>query len=101
MAIPPLFARYFGAQLERTVEDWDAATLGAYQTDAVAELLAHVAANSPFYQRKFAAAGVSPSDFHAFDDLARFPFTTKDELRGDPWILQSMPRTEVRQVHTS
>jgi len=101
MAIPPLFARYFGAQLERTVEDWDAATLRAYQTDAVAELLAHVAANSPFYQRKFAEADVSPGDFHGLDDLAKFPFTAKDELRGDPWILRSVPRTDVRQVHTS
>jgi phenylacetate-CoA ligase len=34
---------------------------------------------SPFYRLKFEAAGVRPEDVRGFDDLARLPFTTRDE----------------------
>ncbi|MGA7610173.1 MAG: phenylacetate--CoA ligase, partial [Xanthobacteraceae bacterium] len=34
----------------------------------------------PHYRRKFDAAGVHPSDLKQLDDLARFPFTSKDDL---------------------
>ena len=37
---------------------------------------------SVFYQQKFAERGVQPSPLRALDDLSRFPFTEKSELRG-------------------
>ena len=43
--------------------------------------LDYLAKASPFYQRKLAAAGVGPADFRSLADLARFPFTEKQELR--------------------
>jgi phenylacetate-CoA ligase len=101
MANPPVLECYFGAHPDRALEDWDAATLREYQTAAVAELLDHVADKSPFYKQKFAAEDVRRRDFRSLDDLVKFPFTTKDELRGDPWLLLSVERSEVRQVHTS
>lgn len=36
---------------------------------------------SPFYRRKWEAAGVSPDTLRSLDDLARFPVVTKAELR--------------------
>ena len=43
--------------------------------------IAYVHAESPFYRRRFAAAGLRPSDIKTPEDLARLPFTTKAELR--------------------
>src|SRR5207247_1498318 len=36
---------------------------------------------SPFYRRKWDAAGVSPATLHSLDDLAKFPVVQKAELR--------------------
>ena len=48
------------------------------------------------------AAGAHPDDFDALDDLARFPFTTKQDLRdGYPFGLFAVPREQVVRVHAS
>ena len=106
---PGILRRYFGDAAAPPVEHWPDDRLRAYQTEAVAEQLAHVGANSPFYRAKFAQAGVRPDEFRGLEDLARFPFTTKDELRvgtrdgvrSDPWVLLAVPRDEVCLAHTS
>ncbi len=54
------------------------------------------------YQHKFAAAGLRPSDLRSLDDLARFPFTLKSDLREQyPFGLCSVPRSELRRIHAS
>jgi phenylacetate-CoA ligase len=40
----------------------------------------YVLENSPFYRRKFEAAGVTPRDIRSLEDVRRVPFTTKQEL---------------------
>ncbi|ANW16905.1 phenylacetate--CoA ligase PaaK [Streptomyces clavuligerus] len=54
------------------------------------------------YRRKFDAAGVAPGDCRTLADLARFPFTTKADLRdGYPFGMFAVPRSEVRRIHAS
>ncbi|PNY79943.1 AMP-binding protein [Deinococcus koreensis] len=56
----------------------------------------------PAYRDKFRAAGVAPGDLRALDDLARFPFTYKADLRdGYPLGLSCVPRGELRRIHAS
>ena len=98
---PALLEKYFGPDLRQRLDDFPVEKVRAYQCDAVAEQLDHVYRNNAFYLRKFDAAAVKPCDFRSLEDLSRFPFTTKDELRGDPWRLLSVPRQEVRLVHAS
>jgi phenylacetate-CoA ligase len=43
--------------------------------------LTYIYGRSSFYREKWEAAKVSPEDFRSLEDLARFPFTTKDDLR--------------------
>jgi phenylacetate-CoA ligase len=58
----------------------------------------HVAA----YRKKFAAAGVAPSDLRRLEDLARFPFTTKEDLRRNyPFGMFAVPASEIVRVHAS
>src|SRR5205809_4352033 len=62
----------------------------------------HAYDNVPQYQKKCAAAGAHPDDLKTLADLARFPFTTKQDLRdGYPFGLFAVPRTDVVRVHAS
>jgi phenylacetate-CoA ligase len=47
----------------------------------LATQLDYLFARSLFYKDKFRAAGIRRKDYRWLRDLARFPFTTKDELR--------------------
>ena len=44
-------------------------------------IVKYVYAKSSFYRRKFDEAGVKPSDLKRLDDISRFPYTTKEDLR--------------------
>ena len=56
----------------------------------------------PAYRSKCAALGAHPDDLRTHADLARFPFTTKQDLRdGYPFGMFAVPRTEVVRVHAS
>jgi phenylacetate-CoA ligase len=62
----------------------------------------HAYANVPHYRNAFDAAGVSPSDCRSLADIARFPFTTKHDLRDNyPFGMFAVPRTDVRRIHAS
>jgi len=64
--------------------------------------LQHAYANSPVYRRKFDAAGVHPEDCHTLDDLRKFPFTTKQDLRDSyPFGMFAVPREQCVRIHAS
>lgn len=54
------------------------------------------------YRAKMDAAGVKPSDINTLTDLAKLPFTVKDDLRDNyPFGLFTVPMEEVVRVHAS
>ena len=56
----------------------------------------------PYYRAKMAAAGVAPQDVRALADVAKLPFTTKDDLRGCfPYKAFAVPMEDVVRVHAS
>lgn len=60
------------------------------------------AAGVPHYAAAFREAGVSPDDLTSLADLARFPFTTKADLRANyPFGMFAVPREQVARVHAS
>ncbi len=72
------------------------------QLERLRSTLRHAYANNANYRRKFDAAGVHPDDLRALADLARFPFTTKEDLRGAyPFGFFSVPRERVARIHAS
>ncbi len=76
--------------------------LTALQTERMRWSLRHAYAHVPFYRRSFDAAGVHPDDFSDLADLARFPFTTKQDLReAFPFGMFAVPREQVRRIHVS
>ena len=74
----------------------------ALQTERLKWTLNHVYDNVPHYQASFDAAGVHPDDFKSLDDLRKFPFTTKQDLRDNyPYRMFAVPRSEVVRIHAS
>ncbi len=56
----------------------------------------------PAYKKKFDDAGVHPNDFRTLDDLAKFPFTVKADLRDNyPFGLFAEPRENIARIHAS
>ena len=56
----------------------------------------------PHYRAAFDAAGVHPDDCRDLADLAKFPFTTKADLRDNyPFGMFAVPREQVVRVHAS
>jgi phenylacetate-CoA ligase len=76
--------------------------LRALQLQRLRWSLRHAYDNSPVYRRKFDAAGVHPDDCRNLADLAKFPFTTKADLRDSyPFGMFAVPRDQVVRVHAS
>jgi phenylacetate-CoA ligase len=64
--------------------------------------LAHAYANVPHYRRRFDEAGIHPGDLRALDDIRKFPFTTKDDLRANyPFGMFAVPREKILRIHAS
>jgi phenylacetate-CoA ligase len=62
----------------------------------------HAYDHVPRFRGKCTASGAHPDDLRALGDLARFPFTTKQDLRdGYPFGLFAVPREQVVRVHAS
>ena len=69
--------------------------LRSLQLKRLKQTLQHAYANSPVYRAKFDAAGVHPDDLHSLADLAKFPFTGKQDLRDSyPWGMFAVPREQ-------
>jgi phenylacetate-CoA ligase len=76
--------------------------LRAVQLERLKATLRRVWENVPHYRAKFEAHGVHPDDLKSLADLAKFPFTTKEDLRATyPFGLFAVPREQVVRVHAS
>ncbi|MDP4612678.1 MAG: phenylacetate--CoA ligase [Limnohabitans sp.] len=72
------------------------------QLKRLQQTLQHAYANSPVYRAKFDAAGVHPSDCKTLADIAKFPFTTKSDLRDSyPFGMFAVPRENCARIHAS
>jgi len=57
---------------------------------------------SSVYKKKFDDAGVHPDDLHCLDDLSKFPFTTKSDLRDNyPFGMYCVPMEQIVRIHAS
>ncbi len=76
--------------------------LRAAQVELLRDTLARAYAHVPHYRRAFDEAGVRPEDLQTPADLARFPFTTKADLRDNyPFGMFAVPREQVNRIHAS
>lgn len=76
--------------------------ISALQEKRLAWSLRHAYENAPFYKARFDEHGAHPDDFKTLADLARFPFTLKQDLRDTyPFGMFAVPREQLVRVHAS
>ncbi len=76
--------------------------IAGLQVERLRWTLEHVYKNVAAYKKKFDAAGVAPSDFKHLEDLAKFPFTVKTDLRDNyPFGMFAVPQEKVVRIHAS
>jgi phenylacetate-CoA ligase len=76
--------------------------IAAVQLQRMKWSLRHAYDNVPFYKKAFDDAGVHPDDLTSLADLAKFPFTVKQDLRDHyPFGLFAVPREQIARIHAS
>jgi len=76
--------------------------IAALQLARLRSTLQRVFERVPHYRAKFDAAGVHPDDLKTPEDLARFPFTTKEDLRQTyPYGMFAAPLEDIVRLHAS
>lgn len=73
-----------------------------HQSDKLVSLINKVYVKVPFYKKKMDSAGVKPSDIKDISDIAKLPFTTKDDMREVyPYGLLACDKKDIVEIHTS
>ena len=76
--------------------------IAALQLKRMQWSLSHAYDNVPHYRKSFDAKGVHPGDLKQLSDLAKFPFTVKNDLRENyPFGMFAVPRQQVTRIHAS
>ncbi len=76
--------------------------ISALQLERLQWSLNHAYSNVPHYKNSFDAAGVHPDDLIHLDDLSKFPFTVKNDLRMNyPFGMFAVPREQILRIHAS
>ncbi|MFB9414124.1 phenylacetate--CoA ligase PaaK [Dactylosporangium matsuzakiense] len=97
-----LAARAPEPELLDEAERMDVGRLRELQLERLRSTLRRAHARVPHYRRAFAAAGVHPDDLRSLEDLARFPLTSKGDLRDNyPFGMFAVPEGELRRLHAS
>ncbi|AZD08370.1 Phenylacetate-coenzyme A ligase [Pseudomonas chlororaphis] len=76
--------------------------LRQHQLERLRWSLNHAYRNVPLYRQRFDELGVHPDDVRNLEDLARFPFTSKSDLRDNyPYGMFAVPIEDVVRLHAS
>ncbi len=74
----------------------------ALQLERLKWSVRHAYENVPMYKKRFDEKGIHPDDLKTLADLAKFPFTFKDDLRDNyPFGLFAVPREQIVRIHAS
>lgn len=91
-------AIYFNEEFETLPR----AALEALQLKRLQGTLERVYCNVPFYRQAFDNASVTPGQLNSLEDLQRFPFTVKQDMRDSyPYGLFAAPMEEIVRIHAS
>jgi len=90
------------AMFDRGAECMPRTDLAALQLSRLKAQLERAYAKVPHVRARFDAAGLIPSTLRSLDDIRRFPFTTKADMRDTyPFGLFAVPREQVVRLHAS
>jgi phenylacetate-CoA ligase len=97
MKITPL-EHWISRRIGKWGDPFSRETLEAYQLEKLNETIEWARKNSSFYRARL--AGFEKAGISRLGDLARFPFTTADDIRHDPLQFLCVSQSEIRRVVT-
>ena len=86
-----------------STHDWSREQIRSYKEEHIFKILEQAYRHCPYYRKKYADVGLSPSDFKQLEDLQKFPILTKEEIREN-WlglVANNIPQNELIQFNTS
>lgn len=87
---------------QEDIETMPREQLQALQLQRMQWSIQHAYDNVDFYKASFKEAGVEPGDLKSLEDLTKFPFIVKQDMRDNyPDKLFAVPRSEVARIHAS
>lgn len=89
---------YFQPEIECASENY----MRALQSERLVKMVENCYCNVPLYQQRFKEAGIEPGDIKSIADIAKLPFTYKQDFRDNyPYGLFAVPREQLVRVHAS
>lgn len=84
------------------IETMDREELAALQLERMRWSVRHAYDNIDFFKKSFDEAGVNPEDLTSLEDLSKFPFVVKQDMRDAyPYGLFAVPMKDVARIHAS
>ena len=96
-----LVDRFFGNLYMSSAECMPASKIASFHREALKEIINVAYTKCSFYKEKMDKLGVTPSHINTLSDISKLPFTTKDELRGNPWALLACEKKDVSVITVS
>lgn len=85
-----------------TMECMPRAEMRKVQSIRLRNVVERVYHNTPFYRKKMQELDITPDDIRSIDDIAKLPFTVKQDLRDNyPFGLMAVPMSEIVRLHAS
>lgn len=87
---------------EKDIETMSLENIEDYQLEQLKKMLHNIYDKVPFYKEKMKEQNIRPEDLHSLEDLQKFPFTVKQDLRDNyPFDLLAVPMNEIVRIHAS
>lgn len=87
---------------QEEIECMPRAELEALQVERLRWAVKHAYENVPLYKQRFDEAGLDPNSIESLEDIKRFPFIVKQDMRDAyPFGLFAVDRSEVKRLHAS
>ena len=100
LARPPVLQKYF-IEEDEFPENLSEERMAEFQREALKAIVTRAYQGSSFYRDKMDQAGVTPEQIRETRDLALLPFTTKEELQGNPWALVACDKRDLAVIQVS
>jgi phenylacetate-CoA ligase len=85
----------------KTIELWESEEIEEYTLAAINELCEFVYENNDHYRKKLEQINYDKKKKISLDEFQKLEFLNKEDLRLDPYLVLSVPKDKVSQVHTS
>lgn len=94
----PEFRRAIGREELGTIERRD---LREFQLHRFRQQMAYAMENAPYYQKKFADAGIRPEDIRTWEDLEKVPLTDPSDLAAEPFTFLCVSQSKIMRAFTT